>query len=48
VELSKIVSGGQTGANRAGLDVALIFHVLSDALFWDKSHPGMLGGPGEG
>jgi hypothetical protein len=22
--------------------------VLSDALFWDKSHPGMLGGPGEG
>jgi hypothetical protein len=22
--------------------------VLSGALFWDKSHPGMLGGPDEG
>jgi hypothetical protein len=48
VELSKIVSGGQTGANRASLNVALMFHVLSDALFWNKSHSGMLGGPGEG
>jgi hypothetical protein len=42
--ITKIISGGQTGADRAGLDVAF----LDKALFWRESHPKILGGSSEG
>ena len=57
--ITKIVSGAQTGADRAGLDAAIRHgfphggwcpkgRKAEDAFFWGELRPGMLGGAGEG